>query len=114
MNLMISKHATDRVRQRGVRESDIPVILDAGTPIGDDSVYLLSQDVDREIREHKQAIAKLERLRGWRVVIEGQTVITAYRPSSKIGKKLLRGQHRHHQSKTNHQSTDSISRRYPK
>jgi len=110
MNLRLSKHATNRVRQRGVRESDIPVIMNAGTPIGNDSVYLLSQDVDREIREHKQAIAKLERLRGCRVVIEDQTVVTVYRPSRKTGKKLLRGQHRHHHSRTNHQSTDSTPR----
>ncbi len=106
MNLRLSKHAKDRVRQRGVRESDIPVIVDAGTPIGEDSVYLLSRDVDREIRRHKRAIAALDRLRGCHVVIEGRTVVTIYRPSSKTEKKLLRGQHRHHRLQTKHQSTD--------
>ena len=64
MNLILSSHAAARVQQRGVRESDIPVILDAGTPVDDESVLLLSQDVDREIRKYKKAISTLERLRG--------------------------------------------------
>ncbi len=99
MNLTLSTHASARVRQRGVRESDIPVIVDAGTPVDDDSVFLLDQDVDREIRKRKKEISALERLRGCRVVIAGETVVTIYRPSRKTEKRLLRGQHRHQASK---------------
>lgn len=106
MNLTLSSHATDRIRQRGFRESDIPVIVEAGTPIGDDSIYLRAQDVDREIRKHKRAIAALERLCGCRVVIEGRRVITIYRPSYKTEKKLLRGQHRHHRTENNYRAAD--------
>lgn len=95
MNPTLSRHAEARVRQRGIRESDIPVIVAAGTPIDDDSLFLLARDVDREIRRRKQEISALERLRGCRVVIAGETVITVYRPSRKTEKRLLRGQHRH-------------------
>ena len=94
VSLMLSNHATTRARQRGIREFEIPVIVDAGTLVND-SVLLLNQDVDREIRKRKQEITILERLRGCRVVIAGETIVTIYRPSRKTEKRLLRGQHRH-------------------
>jgi hypothetical protein len=102
--LHLTNHAEARVRQRGIRESDIPVIVAAGTPVDDDSVFLLARDVDREIQQRKREICALERLRGCRVVIDGQTVVTIYRPSNKTEKKLLRGQHRYHRAETNHLS----------
>ncbi len=104
MNPTLSRHAEVRARQRGIRQSDIPVIIAAGTPIDDDSVYLLARDVDREIQRRKREICALERLRGCRVVIKAQTVVTIYRPSSKTEKKLLRGSFRHRRAETNYQS----------
>ena len=104
MNPILSKHAEARAWQRGIRESDIPVIVAAGTPVDDDSVFLLARDVDREIQHRKKETCALERLRGCRVVIKGKTVVTIYRPSRKTEKRLLRGQHRHHHTKTNLQS----------
>ena len=101
----LSIHAEVRAQQRGIRESDIPVIVSAGTPVNDDSVFLLAKDVDREIQRRKREICALERLRGCRVVIEGWTVVTIYRPSRKTEKKLFRGQHRHHSAETNQKST---------
>lgn len=89
-----SRHALTRIRQRGLLESDIPMIVAAATPIDEDSVLLLSQDADREIRRLKQEIAAIERLKGCRVVIAGDTVVTVYRPSRKTEKRLLRGQRR--------------------
>jgi hypothetical protein len=95
MNITLTQHAEARARQRGIRESDIPVIVAAGTPIDDDSLFLLAQDVDREIRKRKREITALERLRGCRVVIAGDAVVTVYRPSRKTEKRLMRGEHRH-------------------
>jgi hypothetical protein len=94
MDICYSSHAQTRIRQRGIRESDIPMIVAAGTPIDQDSVLLLAQDADREIRRLKQEIAAFERPKGWRVVIVGDTVVTVYRPSRKTEKRLLRGQRR--------------------
>ena len=95
MNLTLTHHAESRSRQRGLRESDIPMIIDAGTPVDDDSLLLLAQDVDREIRRRKQEISALERLRGCRVVIVDDKVLTVYRPSRRTEKRLLRGEHRY-------------------
>jgi hypothetical protein len=94
MSLVLSNHASTRARQRGILESDIPVVVEAGTALDEESVFLLDRDVDREIRKRKQEIAALERLRGCRVVIAGETVVTVYRPSRKTEKRLLRGTHR--------------------
>lgn len=91
----LSRHAEARAQQRGIRESDIPVIVASGTPVDDDSLFLLARDVDREIRRRKQEISALERLRGCRVVIADETVVTVYRPSRRTEKRLLRGLHRH-------------------
>jgi len=95
MSLTLTQHAESRIRQRGLRESDIPMIVDAGTPVDEDSLLLLAQDVDREIRRRKQEISALERLRGCRVVIVDDKVVTVYRPSRRTEKRLLRGEHRH-------------------
>lgn len=114
MSPTMSRHAETRAQQRGIRESDIPVIVAAGTQFNDDSVFLLARDVDREIQKRKREICALERLRGCRVVIEGRTIITIYRPSRKTEKKLFRGQHRHHSAETDHPSTDSTTRRHLK
>jgi hypothetical protein len=114
VDLHFTIHAEARVRQRGIREADVPVIVATGTPFDDDSVFLMARDVDREIQKLKREICALERLRGCRVVIEGKKVVTIYRPSKKTEKKLLRGQHRHHRAESNYQSTHSIHRRYLK
>jgi len=95
MGIEYSQHALSRIRQRGVREADIPVVVAAGTPIDDESVFLLDRDVEREIRKRKQEITALERLRGCRVVIAGEKIVTIYRPSRKTEKRLMRGQHKH-------------------
>lgn len=99
MNLEFTQHALTRIRQRGLRECDIDVIMEAGTRITPDSVYLRERDVDREVRKRKKEIAALERLRGCRVVTtEDMKVITVYRPCRKTEKRLLRGTHQHKQS----------------
>jgi len=90
MSLGLSQHAAIRTRQRGLRERDVEVIVQTGSALDADSVFLRNRDVEREIREHKQAITALERLRGCRVVVAGETVVTVYRASRKTEKRLLR------------------------
>jgi len=93
MTLKLSQHALARVRQRGLLEEDVRVIVETGTAVDDDSLFLLDRDVDREVRRRKAEIATLERLRGCRVVVAGETVVTVYRPSRDTEKKIL---HRYH------------------
>ena len=87
MNSHFTQHALSRIRQRGLYESDIQIIMDAGTPLDDDSVLLLDCDVAREVHKLKREITKLERLRGCRVVLAGaEKVVTVYRPSTTMHK----------------------------
>lgn len=90
-----TKHARTRMQQRGIRQTDLEVVVNAATTIDADSVMLLNQDVDREVRKRKREIAILERLRGCRVVLAGESVVTAYRPARPVEKRLIRGTHRH-------------------
>jgi hypothetical protein len=94
MTTTLTRHAEARIRQRGLRESDLAVIVAAGTPVDGDSLLLLAQDVEREIRRRKQEIGTLERLRGCRIILAGETVVTVYRPSRKMEERLLQGEPR--------------------
>jgi hypothetical protein len=94
MTTTLTRHAEARIRQRGLRESDLALIVAAGTPVDGDSLLLLAQDVEREIRRRKHEIGTLERLRGCRVVLAGEAAVTVYRPSRKTEKRLLRGEPR--------------------
>ncbi len=38
MTLALTAHAEIRAQQRGIRESDIPLIVAVGTPVDDDSI----------------------------------------------------------------------------
>ena len=54
MTLKFTQHALKRVRQRGLYENDIEMIVQAGTPINDDSFFLLDHDVEREVHKLKR------------------------------------------------------------
>lgn len=78
-NLKLTSHAEKRINQRGFRISDPEIIRQYGTPIDDPSaeVYLMrNRDVDDRIRDLKKEIARCERLRGCKAVIQGESVVT--------------------------------------
>ena len=99
----ISNHAEVRMSQRGVRSDYIDLVLTYGTQIGPVEWFMRDSDVKREVenlkrttrwiertvkggkqrleRALKRRIQRLERLRGLKVVVDGDTVITSYRPS---------------------------------
>lgn len=55
-NLKFSRHADERMQQRGLRENDIKFILRFGTQIDNDVTLLSNKDTDREIRHRKREI----------------------------------------------------------
>ncbi len=85
-----SRHAETRMRQRGFRYSDLVCVLDHGSLIGDDTYFLSRKDVDREIRQHKREIQRLERLKNSKIVIKGETIVTCCRSHLRDQKRLLR------------------------
>jgi hypothetical protein len=50
----------------------------------------MDRDVDEQIAEHRRRIAQLERLRGTAVILEGDTVLSVYRPRRPKVRRLLR------------------------
>lgn len=75
----LTHHAEVRVRQRGYREGDIPLILGCGT-YGNEAVVLTNADAEREIRDLKARIHRIERLRGTAVILANSAVVSVYRP----------------------------------
>ena len=87
MNL--SLHAQQRLQQRGLNGSDIDLILGYGTETSD-GYYLRRRDVKEAEKELRKRINQLNRLVGKYVVVDDDTVITAYHPGKKKQKRVLR------------------------
>ncbi|MGO9428611.1 hypothetical protein [Rhodoblastus sp.] len=62
-----TKHALVRMRQRGLRDGDLRLVLHCGSQVDEDAYLLTDQDADREIERLKQAIQRLDRLKGVKI-----------------------------------------------
>lgn len=88
MAYALSNHALSRIRQRGLKEADVDLVLRYGTDARD-GVILRQQDAQRRIAEIKREMTALSRLTGTFVVTKANHVITAYRPSKKKRREQL-------------------------
>ena len=86
----LTRHAETRMRQRGIRERDVLLILAHATRIDDETWFMYKRDVRRAIKERKQEIRALERIAGCKVVARGESVVTAYRSRPADQKRTLR------------------------
>ena len=109
----ITRHAETRMSQRAIRNEDIELVLTFGTPIGSSEWFMKRADVEHEIeylkrmfrqlertlkgrrkqgfeRALKRWIQLLERLKGLKVVVAGDTVITCYWPSAAYQRRARR------------------------
>ena len=77
----LSQHADTRMIQRGLRPEDVEAVLACRTRIVPDAFLMRCVDAGREVAWLKQRIGQIGRLKNWKVVVEGDTVITCY-PSS--------------------------------
>ena len=77
-DMVYTRHAETRTRQRGIRKRDIELIQVYGTPVDVDTWLMRKRDVVREIANRKRDIQLLERLKNRKVVILEDRVITAY------------------------------------
>ncbi len=77
-SIAITRHGEARMSQRGIRRSDLDILLAHGTEIGPDRIMLKNQDAAKVIRNLKKQIAKLERLTGKEVVVADGRLITAF------------------------------------
>ena len=82
LDIHFSRHGEARMRQRGFRKADLDLVLCAATPIADDAFLLTDRDAAREIAKRKHEIQRLEHLRGSKIIIEGDVLITLYHSTS--------------------------------
>ena len=86
----LTRHAQTRMRQRGVRDDDLRLLLTAASQVSPDAYMLTEHDAAREIASRKREIQSLERLKGCKVVVEDGTIVTCYRARRENQKKTLR------------------------
>lgn len=94
MSIAITRHGEARLSQRGIRKSDLDILLAYGTETGPDRIILRKHDAAQAIRDFKRRITALERLSGTEVVIADGQLITAYhrtRPLRPSGRRMRRG-----------------------
>lgn len=78
------------MRQRGMRDDDLRLLLATATQVAPDAYILTDADVTREINHRKREIERLERLRNRKVVVDGATVISLYPSRPKDQRRTLR------------------------
>jgi hypothetical protein len=86
--LHLSHHAATRIRQRGLRASDVALVLAHGTPVRD-GFLLRTRDVAAAEAEMKRTVSRLHRLAGTFVAVAEDTVLSVYRPAKMRRRKLL-------------------------
>lgn len=90
LDVVKSRHAKKRLNQRGIRENDVDFLLNTATQVAQDAYLLTNSDVEREIVRRKKEIQQLERLRGLKLVVVGDTLVTAYRSRQADQRRTLR------------------------
>ena len=92
--IAITRHGEARLSQRGIRRSDLDILLAHGVETGPDRIMLRRGDAVKLVRELKKQIARLERLAGKEVVVADGRLVTAYHRTKPIrlsGRKTERG-----------------------
>ena len=90
--LDITFHAAQRMRQRGIRESDLDVVLQLAEEIRPDVYFLSHRAAQRAIERLKRRIRKIEKMKGVTAVICDGHIVTTY--------KTIRSNKRHRRHRT--------------
>lgn len=89
----LTTHATLRIAQRGIRHDDLELIQWIGTEV--EGGYLVRErDFQALDRELKRLRDHARRLVGKRIVVAGESVVTAYHARPDTERRLLRGAER--------------------
>jgi hypothetical protein len=61
LDLTLTHHLCVRMRQRGLRDADLKLLLESATQVAPDAYLRTRSDVAREIAQRKREIQQLER-----------------------------------------------------
>ena len=87
--LVLTTHAAVRMAQRGIMPKDAELIVLIGTEV-DDGYLVREKDYQEVEYALKRMIQRFRRLVGKRLVVESGRVVTAYHPTRKCERRLLR------------------------
>ena len=83
-NLRITRHGEVRMSQRGIRKTDLEVILAHGTDIGRNRIMLTRRGAAKAIGALKKQVSMIERLTDKVLVVTDGRLVTAYHQSESI------------------------------
>ena len=89
-DFIATRHGEMRMRQRGMRNGDVALILACGTQLDDETWLLRERDAEHAIEARKREIQKLERLRNRKIVMRDRHVVTVYPSRPADQKRALR------------------------
>jgi len=78
-NVHITRHAEQRLRQRGYCVSNLDLILSCSSELDGTSYLLTNRDAQEAIELRKKEIQILERSKGTKIVIEEGNMVTIYK-----------------------------------
>lgn len=85
-----TEHAAIRMAQRGFSADDLAIIQMIGIEV--EGGYFVREKECRQMEQRiKQVLSRLRRLAGTRVVVAGNSIVTAYHAQKTKERKLLRG-----------------------
>lgn len=88
--LAFTHHAEARMRQRGLRDADLSLVMEVASPVGADVWLMTDEAVEQEITRLKRRLQRVERLRGTKVVVNDGAIVTAYRSTPNDQRRTLR------------------------
>jgi len=86
---VVTRHALARMSQRGIGSDDLALITLIGTEV-EGGYFVRDKDCQAVERELKHLIDRVRRLRGKRVVVSDNHVISAYHTRRNKERRLLR------------------------
>jgi len=85
----LTEHALIRMAQRGIKIEDAELIELVGSEV-EDGFIVLDRDYRRLEVDVRKLLDAVRRVRGKRLVVAGGCVVTAYYPSKRRHRRLLR------------------------
>jgi hypothetical protein len=85
----LTRHAQARLDQRGFRQDDVELLSWLGRPV-EGGLMVCRKDALRVAARLQELADRYKRLAGSRLVIEGDAIVTAYRPGRRKARHLLR------------------------
>ena len=100
IELVVTRHAEARMSQRGIKKTDLEVLLAHGIDIGRNRIMLTKRDAAKEIEILKKQITCLERLSGKVLVVSDGHLVTSYHQATPVRTSRYRTRYRTKKSKS--------------